>query len=168
MTLTSIINEATKLILSTVLWFPVLYFAWMIADIVWTSGNPKRRKSAGQRLTWGIIAMFVFISLGGIIAVLDQTFFFPNAVITTSPGATPQTQPQSGSGNSGTGGSNPATLKPCPTANGFQNAAYTGNCIPQQAPASGNGGVIAPPQTNDQINNKTYDPFKPPSGTYNL
>ena len=121
MTFASIVGEATKLITSFILWFPIFFFVWMVADIIWTSGNPEKRKQAGARLTWGIVAMFIFISIGGIIAVLNMTFFSSNATITAPPGGgAPQSAPSAPAGT---------TNGPSSSGGGAGNSGGAGNCV---------------------------------------
>ncbi len=76
MTLTSIIQTATKVVLAATPWLLLLLlFIWMAANIIWGSSNPEKRRQAGQRLLWAIIALFVIFSIGAIVAVLGQTIF---------------------------------------------------------------------------------------------
>lgn len=79
MTLTSIIKTATDVVLAATPWFLLLLlFIWMAGNIIWGSTNAEKRKQAGQRLLWAVIALFVIFSIGAIIAVLGQTIFGTN------------------------------------------------------------------------------------------
>jgi hypothetical protein len=86
MSITTIINEITKLVTSFTFWFPAAFIFGAMASIIWTSGNPEKRKEAGPRITWIIIGAFVLLSIGGILAILNQTFFASNATVTAPPG----------------------------------------------------------------------------------
>ncbi|MDE2078772.1 MAG: hypothetical protein KGI73_00100 [Patescibacteria group bacterium] len=148
MTFASIVGEATKLITSFILWFPLFFFVWMVADIIWTSNNPERRKQAGARLTWGIIAMFIFISIGGIIAVLNQTFFSSGATITTAPSGTPAPSPSPSPAPS------PApSPSPTPSGGGSGGTGGSSNCFNM------NGALICQPASGAT----PATPFKPPT-----
>ena len=76
MTLTDIINTMTYVTTSWVFWGGMLFsFVLAVNQFIWTSGNAEKRKQAGPRLVWAVIAFFVALSIGGIIAILNQTFF---------------------------------------------------------------------------------------------
>lgn len=81
-TLTDVINKMTHIvsIYTPLLIGLVVFFAWMVSDIIWSSGNAEKRKQASQRLTWGIIGIFVFVSIGAIAALLYSTFFGSNSL----------------------------------------------------------------------------------------
>ncbi|MBI3573764.1 hypothetical protein HY090_01830 [Candidatus Kaiserbacteria bacterium] len=85
MTLTQIIYRAAAVLIA---WTPAVvtllaFFFIMTGQIIWTSNNPEKRKQAGQKLLWGVIALFVIFSLGAIIAVLTQTFFGSSSTLST-------------------------------------------------------------------------------------
>jgi hypothetical protein len=86
MTITSIINEVTKLLTSFTFWFPLTFILIALISIIMSAGNPEKRKEFGARISWIIIGLFVLLSIGGIVAILNNTFFSSNATITTPPG----------------------------------------------------------------------------------
>lgn len=81
MDLTEIIQLITGLVLSVV---PVvaalalLYFFWGIALFLFNIEDKEAIKKGRARMFWGLIALFVIISLGGILLLLERTFFATN------------------------------------------------------------------------------------------
>ena len=63
--------------LATVLLFSaaILVFFWSIVSKLWKydSGNAENKKELQTVLLWGIIIIFVMVSLWGIIGILQQT-----------------------------------------------------------------------------------------------
>lgn len=75
-TLTDIINTMTLVVTSWIFWGGMLFSFFLAASsIIWTSGNAEKRKQAGPRLLWAVIAFFVVLSIGGIVALFTQTLF---------------------------------------------------------------------------------------------
>jgi len=75
-TLTNFINTATEVVgLAIPFALLLLLFFWSMMQLVMTTGDAEKKKQAKQRIIWGIIAIFVIFSLGGLIAAIQQTFF---------------------------------------------------------------------------------------------
>ncbi len=51
-------------------------FFWGIAKFILAAGDEKKLADGKQFMIWGVIAMFVMVSLWGIIAVVSRTFGF--------------------------------------------------------------------------------------------
>jgi len=97
--LTDIIQTLTGLALSVV---PVLaslallYFFGGIAVSIFNAGDKDGIKKGRERMLWGFIALFFILSLGGLVYLLDNTFF-RNSLHTT-PSSFPSNRfPTSGS-----------------------------------------------------------------------
>ncbi|MFZ2522464.1 MAG: hypothetical protein WAX44_00845 [Minisyncoccia bacterium] len=52
----------------------LLFFIWGVAQFVLNSGDSKSREEGKQRMLWGIIGMFIILSLFGIVAFLGNVF----------------------------------------------------------------------------------------------
>jgi len=133
-TLEDLINTMTLVTTTWIFWGGILFSLFLAgAQIIWTSGNAEKRKQAGPRLLWAVIAFFVVVSIGGIVAVLNATLLgSPSSLSTQSPSQTTTgangvvgangSQPISGSSypppGSGTsnspGSSNPGPSGPTP------------------------------------------------------
>jgi heme/copper-type cytochrome/quinol oxidase subunit 2 len=69
-TLISFINPLIVLTIG----FALLVFIWGLAKFIWHSGD-KNAVDEGRRLIiWGVLALFVMVSIWGIVAFVQQTF----------------------------------------------------------------------------------------------
>lgn len=87
--------------------FALLLFFWGLALFILNAGSEKERKAGKDRMIWGLIALFVIISIGGILAVLERTFISGTGTSTstsTSTGTSDRrgsiTEPHNSSGGS--------------------------------------------------------------------
>ena len=77
-TLTDLITIITNIILSAVPIFAalaLLYFFWGIADLILNAADGEKLKEGRDRMIWGVITLFVILTVGGLIEVLQHTFF---------------------------------------------------------------------------------------------
>ncbi len=71
-----IINIATQVVLLAVPTAALLLmFFWNLSQLLFTANDAEKRKQAKMRMIWSIIALFAVFSLGGLVAVLQTTFF---------------------------------------------------------------------------------------------
>jgi len=67
----------TKILIN--LLFPVvgglalLYFFWGLAKLVLNAGDEKGREEGKQIMKWGIVALFVLVSIWGIVIFIQRT-----------------------------------------------------------------------------------------------
>tara|TARA_B100000745_G_scaffold20507_1_gene14143 strand:+ start:18759 stop:19109 length:351 start_codon:yes stop_codon:yes gene_type:complete len=69
-TISEIINSIIPIILA----LAVLYFFWGVAQYVMNAEDKEKRGKAISTMIMGIIAIFVMVSIWGIIAILQETF----------------------------------------------------------------------------------------------
>ena len=81
-TLIAIVSGATFVIATLAL----LVFLWGLARFVLNSGDEKGREEGKKIMFWGIIALFVMVSVFGIVSVLQTTFFGSGFIDTPIPG----------------------------------------------------------------------------------
>jgi hypothetical protein len=55
----------------------LIYFFWGTAQFVLHSGEQKARDEGKQKMLWGIIAIFVFVSIWGILGFIGNTLGIP-------------------------------------------------------------------------------------------
>ena len=73
----NIINMFAKLLIAVA----VLYLIWNTMEYVRTgSGDPKKAAEAGMMITYSIIALFVMISVWGLVAIIQNTFGLDNTI----------------------------------------------------------------------------------------
>lgn len=61
----------------------LLYFVWRTATFILTAGGPDTREKAKRHFLWGILALFVTLTLYGIISFILNEFGFGDAQIPT-------------------------------------------------------------------------------------
>ncbi|PIP86613.1 hypothetical protein COV42_00230 [Candidatus Campbellbacteria bacterium CG11_big_fil_rev_8_21_14_0_20_44_21] len=61
----------------------VLYFFWGIALFIRNTGGGKEKEEAKSIMLWGIIALFVMVSVWGIVGLLKRTFIPGGSADTT-------------------------------------------------------------------------------------
>lgn len=69
-TVGDLIGTATPIVVALAL----VYFFWGLASFILASSKDEERKKAISIMTYGIIALFVMLSVWGIINVLQSTF----------------------------------------------------------------------------------------------
>ncbi len=65
-----LIKNATYIVASLAL----LYFFWGLAELILKSSDDEKRKESIQKLIWGLVALFVLLSIAGIINLLQFSF----------------------------------------------------------------------------------------------
>lgn len=73
----TILDEISRLIgLATpiVVALALLYFFWGLANYILNSGDDKKKDEGKRIMIWGIIALFVMVSVWGIVNVIQDTF----------------------------------------------------------------------------------------------
>ena len=63
-----------KPIIPILLGLSLIYFFWGIGQFILHAGDQKTREEGKQRIIWGVIALFVFISIYGIILFIAKVF----------------------------------------------------------------------------------------------
>lgn len=53
----------------------LLFFLWGLMKFILNADNEEKRKEGKSVMIWGIIALFVMISVWGIVGILVNTFF---------------------------------------------------------------------------------------------
>jgi len=68
--LIKIVNEATNIVVL----LAFLFFAWGISQFILNANNQEKRQKAKGILVWGIVILFLIISINGIIYIITGTF----------------------------------------------------------------------------------------------
>jgi hypothetical protein len=69
-----VISDLINGLIPIVLALTVLIFFWGLAMYLWDSSNPERKGQGIHIMIMGVVALFVMVSIWGIIGVLQQTF----------------------------------------------------------------------------------------------
>lgn len=89
MTLTTIINTITDIaqaIVPVLVSLAFLFFLWGLASFILSAGDAEKQKVGKDRMLWGGVALFFIVSIGGLLAILSQTFF-PTSLHSTPTGS---------------------------------------------------------------------------------
>ena len=87
-TLVELINRFVEILRALI---PLLFgialigFLWGVAQFILNADNEEKRREGKKVMIWGIIGLFVMLSVWGLVAVIGGTFG-----IGVDPGATPQ------------------------------------------------------------------------------
>lgn len=84
-----LINQATPIVVALAL----LAFFWGLVTYIFQSGDAEKRKKGLSIMIWGIIALFIMLSVFGIINALQDTLDVGSGTVTT-----PTIDPDSGVG----------------------------------------------------------------------
>jgi uncharacterized membrane protein YidH (DUF202 family) len=69
--------------IKTEVWTPIatvvfatgfMLFMWGLVRFLWNIDNESGRDTGKQHMVWGIVGMFIMVSIWGIIAMIDNTF----------------------------------------------------------------------------------------------
>ena len=70
--------------------FAVVIFLWGVLKYIRSSDNPDQRTEGRELMVYGIIAIFVMVSLWGLVNVIVSTFFDPTTDLIIGGGDVPQ------------------------------------------------------------------------------
>jgi hypothetical protein len=70
LTVQNILNAALPVLVALAL----LFFFWALAMFLMNSGDEAARATARQQMIWGIIVLFILVSVWGLVNVLTTTF----------------------------------------------------------------------------------------------
>ncbi|MEX0935107.1 MAG: pilin [Candidatus Paceibacterota bacterium] len=73
------IQDIINLLVPIIIAAAVLLFLWGVLRYILKSGEPEERKKAQQTMIWGIIGIFVMVSVWGIVNILVNTFNLDSA-----------------------------------------------------------------------------------------
>ena len=68
------INDIFGIVIPILITIALIYFLWGVAQYVMAQGDEEGQKTARGMMLNGIIALFVIISVWGLVAVLNSTF----------------------------------------------------------------------------------------------
>lgn len=69
-----VLSDLVNGLIPIVLALTVLIFFWGLAMYLWDAGNAEKKGQGIQIMVMGVVALFVMVSIWGIIGVLQQTF----------------------------------------------------------------------------------------------
>jgi len=66
--------EIIRAIVPTLIGFAVVFFIWGVAKFILNADNKEEQARGRQLMIWGIVALFVMVSIWGLVAILGETF----------------------------------------------------------------------------------------------
>lgn len=69
-TMGDLVGTATPIVVALAL----LYFFWGLATFILSAGDEDKRNKSRGVMIWGIIALFIIVSVWGLIGLVQQTF----------------------------------------------------------------------------------------------
>ncbi len=70
-----VVNGIFDPLVGFIIGLALLYFLWGLSKFVLNSGDEGAVKEAKQMMVWGVIALFVMVSVWGLVNILTGTFF---------------------------------------------------------------------------------------------
>jgi len=65
------------LLVSIIIGLALVFFLWGVAKFILNSDDPKKVAEGKQVMIWGIIALFVMVSVWGIVNFMQEALFGP-------------------------------------------------------------------------------------------
>ena len=78
--LIGIVGGIIALAIPVVISLALLYFFWGLAKFILHADDESERAKGKSIMVWGIVALFVIVTVWGIIAVLQSTFIGPGGI----------------------------------------------------------------------------------------
>jgi len=69
-TVGNLINQATPIVIALAL----LYFFWGLANYILHADDPEKKEEGRNIMIWGVIALFIMVSVWGIIRLVQNSF----------------------------------------------------------------------------------------------
>ena len=76
----STLTDIVALIIPVVVALAFLYFLWGLSKFILHADDESERAKGKSIMVWGIVALFVIVTVWGIIAVLQSTFIGPGGI----------------------------------------------------------------------------------------
>ena len=73
-TLGSAFNDLFTIIIDLLAGLALVYFLWGATQFIMNGGDEKKREEGRQQMIWGIVGLFIMISVWGLVNILVHTF----------------------------------------------------------------------------------------------
>ncbi|MEK7586490.1 MAG: hypothetical protein AAB453_01320 [Patescibacteria group bacterium] len=79
------INQILGLVLPIIITLAILGFVWGLAKYIYSAGEESSKQEGRDIMYWGVIALFVMVSVWGLVELITKTFSIePNRQAPTS------------------------------------------------------------------------------------
>ncbi|MFZ2522465.1 MAG: hypothetical protein WAX44_00850 [Minisyncoccia bacterium] len=76
-TLVTEFGNIVRLLIPIVFGLAFMFFMWGVATFILNAGDTKLREEGKQRMIWGVVGMFVIMSIFGIVAFINTALGIP-------------------------------------------------------------------------------------------
>ena len=73
-TIITMVGNLIRLLIPIAIAAALLFFIWGLAVFIKNSGDEDGLKEGKQKMLWGVIALFVIISIWGLVALINSSF----------------------------------------------------------------------------------------------
>jgi len=84
-TLVNDVQSVVNLLVPLVIAIGLLLFIWGLVQYIVASGDEAAKEEGRRKMVWGVIALFVIVSVWGLVALLNQLTGVKQAVDVTTP-----------------------------------------------------------------------------------
>ena len=68
------INQILSLVLPIIITLAILGFVWGLAKYIYSAGDESSKQEGRDIMYWGVIALFVMVSVWGLVELITKTF----------------------------------------------------------------------------------------------
>lgn len=101
---TEVLTGIIGLLVPVLIGISLLAFLWGLTKFILAAGNEDAIADGKKLMIWGLVALFVMVSIWGIVSLLAGSFGFNFGIPQLGEGATPSTTGQCWSGCTSSGG----------------------------------------------------------------
>ncbi len=76
-TLVEELGSIVQIAIPIIFGLALMFFIWGVATFILNAGDSKLREEGKQRMIWGIVGMFVIMSIFGIVAFINTALGIP-------------------------------------------------------------------------------------------
>lgn len=66
------IGDLINLLVPILIALALVFFLWGLVTFIWNSGDESARDEGKKKMIWGIIALFIIVSVWGLVQLLNQ------------------------------------------------------------------------------------------------
>lgn len=68
------VQDLLNLLIPILITLAVIYFFWGLANYILNSGDTEKKEEGRNIMIWGIVALFVMVSIWGLVGLIGSTF----------------------------------------------------------------------------------------------
>lgn len=68
------VQDLLNLLIPILITLAVIYFFWGLANYILNAGDTEKKEEGRNIMIWGIVALFVMVSIWGLVGLIGSTF----------------------------------------------------------------------------------------------